>query len=103
IIHLHDCEFADPDEKCPYLVMDYSPGLSLDKHVQRHGCLKPKDLVPLARQIAQAMRAAHDQGVLHRDLKPANILVLRDPDGSWHIKLIDFGLGLKIGAGASTA
>jgi serine/threonine-protein kinase len=46
------------------------------------------DALAIARQIAEALEAAHEQGVIHRDLKPANIKVR--PDGA--VKLLDFGL-----------
>ena len=46
------------------------------------------DAVALARQIAVALEAAHEQGIVHRDLKPSN--VKRRPDGT--VKLLDFGL-----------
>ena len=46
------------------------------------------EALPIARQIAEALEAAHDQGVIHRDLKPANIKVR--PDGA--VKVLDFGL-----------
>jgi len=45
----------------------------------------------LLTDVADAVAAAHNAGVLHRDLKPANILVKATPDGSWQIKVADFG------------
>ena len=47
----------------------------------------------IAKQIAEALEAAHEQGIMHRDLKPANIKIR--PDGV--VKVLDFGLGESVG------
>ena len=52
------------------------------------GPLPLAEALPIARQIAEALEAAHEQGIIHRDLKPANIKVR--PDGI--VKVLDFGL-----------
>ncbi len=53
-----------------------------------HGPIPLDEALPIAKQIAEALEAAHEQGIIHRDLKPANIKV-RD-DGT--VKVLDFGL-----------
>ncbi len=94
IIRLRDCDYADPGQTRPFVVMDYFDGVTLADHVEKHGPVNADDLVALARLVAEALAAAHDRGILHRDVKPANLLVRKDGTG-WRVKLIDFGLALK--------
>ena len=69
------------------LVLELVDGTTLaDRIVQ--GPLPSDEALQIARQIAEAIEAAHDQGIIHRDLKPANIKVR--PDGT--VKVLDFGL-----------
>jgi Tol biopolymer transport system component len=69
------------------LVMEMVPGDDLSTRLAR-GSLPVVEALPMARQIADALEAAHEQGIVHRDLKPANLKV-RD-DGT--VKVLDFGL-----------
>ena len=69
------------------LVMEYVAGDDLARELSR-GPLPLDIAVPIARQIAEALEAAHEQGIVHRDLKPANVKLR--PDGT--IKVLDFGL-----------
>ena len=94
IIRTLDAGYMDREAKSrPYLVMDYFDGLSLEEYVRVNGPLSPEDLVLVARQAAEGLRAAHGKGVLHRDVKPANLLIRKEENG-WKVKVIDFGLAL---------
>jgi len=83
INHPHICQIYDvgPD----YLVLEYLQGEPLGGPVSRD------EAVQLASQIADALHAAHERGILHRDLKPANVMVVR-LSGTPHAKLLDFGV-----------
>jgi len=74
------------------LVMELVEGETLANRIAR-GPLPMDEALPIARQIAEAVEAAHEQGIIHRDLKPANITVR--PDGT--VKVLDFGLAKAFG------
>jgi serine/threonine-protein kinase len=69
------------------LVMELVDGPTLDEHIAGKP-LPLEDALTIARQIADALEAAHEQSIIHRDLKPANVKVR--PDGT--VKVLDFGL-----------
>ncbi len=87
-----------PDGR-PYFVMELLEGESLADRVAR-GPLPPAEVVTIARQLGEALAAAHDRGVIHADVTPSNALVVRmeDPDAI-HVKLVDFGLAELAGEG----
>src|SRR6188768_1563793 len=81
------------------LVMELVEGEVLSA-VTARGPIALPDALPIAKQIADALEAAHEQGIIHRDLKPANIKVRTDGT----VKVLDFGLAKAMDpAGASSA
>src|SRR5687768_5308418 len=69
------------------LILELVEGPTLADRIEQ-GPLPLEEALPIARQIADALEAAHEQGIIHRDLKPANIKLR--PDGT--VKVLDFGL-----------
>ncbi|MBA3452243.1 MAG: serine/threonine protein kinase [Deltaproteobacteria bacterium] len=85
-----------PDGR-PYFVMELLEGESLGTRVGR-GALPPADVVTIARQLATALAAAHERGVIHADITPSNVIVLPGTP-ELHVKLVDFGLAELAGEG----
>ena len=77
----------DTQEGVDFLVMEYVPGETLKEKLDG-GPLPEKDVTRLGLQIAEALEAAHEKGVIHRDLKPGNIAL--NERGS--AKVLDFGI-----------
>src|SRR4029453_428625 len=69
------------------LVMELVEGEDLSQRISR-GPIPIDEALPIAKQIAEALEAAHDAGIIHRDLKPANIKVRHDGT----VKVLDFGV-----------
>jgi serine/threonine-protein kinase len=69
------------------LVMELVEGTTLAERIA-HGPISFDDALPIAKQITEALEAAHEKGIVHRDLKPANVIIT--PDGV--VKVLDFGL-----------
>lgn len=104
ITHPYVCaiyDFGETPEGLIYLVMEFVEGEPLTDLLAREGTLAPRRAAGIARQVAEALQAAHDLGIVHRDLKPDNIMVARGRDGSDVVKVVDFGIAKAIG-GADT-
>lgn len=90
VVQIHD---YGVDADVPYLVMELLEGEDLEGLIERRQRLTPAAVQPLLNQVARALTAAHNVGVVHRDLKPANLFLAR-VDGEEVVKVLDFGLAL---------
>ena len=89
---------VDDSSGTPALVMELVEGPTLADRIAK-GPVSLDEALPIAKQIAEALEAAHEQGIIHRDLKPANVKV--KTDGT--VKVLDFGLAKAFDPVVSTA
>jgi eukaryotic-like serine/threonine-protein kinase len=80
-------DVVDEDD-APWLVMEYVPSRSLAQEMSQRKMLPPEEVGRIGAQVAHALVAAHQAGIVHRDIKPANILL--GDDGT--VKITDFGI-----------
>ncbi|WP_053237804.1 serine/threonine-protein kinase [Sandaracinus amylolyticus] len=83
-----------------YCAMEHVAGSTLAEVVEREGPMSIARVLYVGRQIARALAEAHAAGIVHRDVKPENVMLSSSPADPDRVKLIDFGLALRIGAGS---
>jgi serine/threonine protein kinase len=84
-------DFGETDDGRTFVVMEFLEGESLAGVIDREGALPPPRAVSITRQVASALGAAHDKGIIHRDVKPENIFIVRRGDKDF-VKVVDFGI-----------
>lgn len=84
-------DFGLLDNALPYFVMEWCSGPTLETLLAEGG-FTLEEALPMFRQLADALQAVHDVGVIHRDIKPANVIVLPRAGEMPQLKLIDFGI-----------
>ena len=89
--------FGHIDDGRHYYVMELLDGEPLDRVIEETGGMSLGMALPILREVARALDAAHANGIAHRDLKPENIFLVRDHDGVTSPKLLDFGIAKLLG------
>src|SRR5882724_5636856 len=96
--HIASIYGLEESEGVWFLILELVPGPTLADRLV-FGPLPTQECLSIARQIAEALEAAHEKGIVHRDLKPANVKIT--PDGQ--VKVLDFGLAkTMLGSGPTT-
>lgn len=85
--------------KVPYIVMEYVKGDTFDDLLMREGRVEQKLGRDIFIQICDALHAVHSRGIVHRDLKPGNVMLLEQSDGSYQVKVLDFGIAKIVQGG----
>ncbi len=90
-----------PEEIVHFLTMELLEGQALSRYLKENGPFSPAEALPLIEQMATALQAAHDAGVIHRDFKPGNVVLIRRENGrengsGFRVVVTDFGLALPL-------
>ncbi len=96
IISVYDVGVED---EIRYIVMELGEGITLKQYIKEKGQLDAEEAVNFGLQIAEAMRCAHNNGIIHRDIKPQNILV----SAIGTVKVTDFGIAKAANSNTMTA
>ena len=95
VVQVH--ELGRCEDGLPFLVMELLEGESLRALLGRAGRLPATRAARIVSQLLDALAAIHDGSIVHRDLKPENIFLTHAPDGSDHVKVLDFGVSKRLG------
>ena len=85
-------DVGQAEDGSPYLVMEMLTGESLGELLEREDILEPRFALDLTAQILSVLVAVHEQGIVHRDLKPDNMFLCPRLDGTFQLKILDFGI-----------
>lgn len=90
IITVYDCGLLKDGQ--PYIVMDLISGSTLSDLLKEKRNLTPDEALPIFCQILDALSQAHKLSIIHRDIKPENIILQKDRNSEFNVKLVDFGI-----------
>ena len=92
----------DAERDVAYLTMEFLAGRTLREQIRSVGPLEPAEALPLFKQLADGLNAAHRAGVIHRDFKSGNIMLVEERD-TVRAVILDFGLALECGDSADSS
>jgi len=85
-------DFGVTASGAPFMVMDFVPGISLDRYIEEEGPLTEIEVVDVFSKVADALSYAHQKNIFHRDMKTSNIIVSLGKDNEAVANVIDFGI-----------
>ncbi|MBK9266172.1 MAG: protein kinase [Polyangiaceae bacterium] len=94
VARVHDVGILE--DGAPYMVMEHLAGNDLKQIVKSRGGLPLEEAALYVYQACEAVAEAHANGVVHRDLKPANLFLIRRPNGTPCVKVLDFGISKEL-------
>jgi len=89
-------DFGLLGDRVPYLVMEFLVGTDLSDVITDRGGLDHATGTRIIAQVCDALAAVHAKGIVHRDLKPSNIMLVRNDDDPYFVKLVDFGIAKAV-------
>ncbi len=98
IARVLECE--QPGDGPPFLVSEFLEGVPLGAYTRNGGRVPVGQAVSIAQGMLAGLAAAHAQGFVHRDLKPDNVFLMRQPGGTFAVKVLDFGMADVLDAAA---
>jgi len=90
VVRMMEC--ASAEDGSPYLVMELLEGVPLGAYTANGGRVPIAQAVPILQGILAGLAAAHAHRIVHRDLKPDNVFLTREPEGTFAVKVLDFGI-----------
>lgn len=80
-----------------FYAMEFVDGETVEAVMKREGTIPIETALQIVLQASRALGAAHKQGLVHRDIKPSNLMIVREEEGEFTVKVIDFGLAKNAG------
>jgi serine/threonine protein kinase len=94
-------DWGEVEDGRVFFVMEYLDGASLGTVLKEERRFSPARIIPIVRQVAKALGAAHEKGIVHLDVKPDNVLLLEKDGRQDGVKVVDFGIAGLLGQGAA--
>jgi serine/threonine protein kinase len=94
-------DWGEVEDGRVFFVMEYLDGASLGTVLKEERRFTPARMIPIVRQVAKALGAAHEKGIVHLDVKPDNVLLLEKDGRQDGVKVVDFGIAGLLGQGAA--